>query len=128
MHSTSSLIGSSVNKYNNKRYYTNNKRMGGSDNWFNIAERSADYESQIFKQGSMKSGINFDKYDNIPVKVDGKEINIKPMLDINSCELASVLSGNLEIAGFTKLTPIQKYSFPCLLEKHDLLACAQTGF
>lgn len=128
MHSASSLTGNvSYNKYNNRRFSSNNRKIAGNDNWFSVAERSVDYESQIFQSGTMKSGINFDKYDDIPVKVEGKEIEIKPMLEISSCELSPVFSENLEIAGYTKLTPIQKYSFPCLLQKHDLLGCAQTG-
>ncbi|XP_070712424.1 uncharacterized protein, partial [Pempheris klunzingeri] len=88
---------------------------------------SLDYENQVFQHGSLKTGINFDKYDDIPVNIEGKQVEIKPQLEMSDCNMSDVFRENLSIAGYTKLTPIQKYAFPCLIDRHDLLGCAQTG-
>lgn len=72
------------------------------------------------------SGLNFDKYDDIPVQVTGKD----PVNPIKSFEEAGILeqcSANIKKAKFTKPTPIQKYAIPVALKGRDLMACAQTG-
>uniref|UniRef100_A0A672TR19 DEAD/DEAH-box helicase domain-containing protein n=1 Tax=Strigops habroptila TaxID=2489341 RepID=A0A672TR19_STRHB len=37
------------------------------------------------------------------------------------------LNVNIGKAGYSKLTPVQKYSIPIILAGRDLMACAQTG-
>uniref|UniRef100_A0A8B9FUQ9 DEAD/DEAH-box helicase domain-containing protein n=1 Tax=Amazona collaria TaxID=241587 RepID=A0A8B9FUQ9_9PSIT len=37
------------------------------------------------------------------------------------------LNVNIAKAGYSKLTPVQKYSIPIILAGRDLMACAQTG-
>ena len=72
------------------------------------------------------SGLNFDKYDDIPVYVTGKD----PVNPIKTFEEAGILeqcSANIKKAKFTKPTPIQKYAIPIALQGRDLMACAQTG-
>ena len=34
---------------------------------------------------------------------------------------------NIQAAGYTKPTPVQKFAIPSILAKRDLMACAQTG-
>ncbi|VTJ64191.1 Hypothetical predicted protein, partial [Marmota monax] len=41
--------------------------------------------------------------------------------------LCQTLNNNIAKAGYTKLTPVQKYSIPIILAGRDLMACAQTG-
>ena len=72
------------------------------------------------------SGLNFEKYDSIPVIVTGKD---KPP-PIETFEQAGILdqcATNIRRAQFTKPTPIQKYAIPITLAGRDLMACAQTG-
>nr|QFQ59538.1 vasa [Clogmia albipunctata] len=82
-------------------------------------------EDEIFASG-INSGINFEKYDKIPVKVTGKDIpkEINTFAEANLCE---PLMRNLERAGYKTPTPIQKYGIPFLLNGRDVMACAQTG-
>lgn len=37
------------------------------------------------------------------------------------------MNNNIAKAGYTKLTPVQKYGIPIILGGRDLMACAQTG-
>ncbi|XP_073227246.1 uncharacterized protein [Porites lutea] len=77
-------------------------------------------------QDAPHSGLNFDKYDEIPVKVTGKEIPSA----IDTFEQAGILeqcSSNIKKAKFIKPTPIQKHAIPIVLAGRDLMACAQTG-
>lgn len=77
-------------------------------------------------QDAPHSGLNFDKYDAIPVNVTGKEI--PPA--ISTFDEAGILdqcAANIKRAQFTKPTPIQKHAIPITLAGRDLMACAQTG-
>lgn len=44
--------------------------------------------------------------------------------DANLCQ---TLNKNIAKAGYSKLTPVQKYSIPVILAGRDLMACAHTG-
>eukprot|EP00924_Labyrinthula_sp_SR-Ha-C_P011761 maker-scaffold_69-snap-gene-0.54-mRNA-1 protein AED:0.01 eAED:0.01 QI:175/0.5/0.66/1/1/1/3/108/669 len=72
------------------------------------------------------TGINFDKYDDIPVESSGENIP-PPVTDFASTSLPQGLQDNIKRSGFTKPTPVQKYSLPIGLANRDLMACAQTG-
>ena len=72
------------------------------------------------------SGINFDKYDDIPVDVSGNEppAAISLFADL---KLGEVLTNNLALCNYSKPTPVQKNAIPIILSSRDLMACAQTG-
>ena len=77
-------------------------------------------------QDAPHSGLNFNKYDDIPVQVTGKN----PVPAISTFEEAGILeqcAANIKKAEFTKPTPIQKYAIPIALQGRDLMGCAQTG-
>ncbi|XP_020661226.2 putative ATP-dependent RNA helicase DDX4 isoform X2 [Pogona vitticeps] len=83
-----------------------------------------DDEDAIFSH--YQTGINFDKYDDIPVEVSGPD---KPpgILTFKEAALCQTLIENIDRAGYKKLTPVQKHSIPIILAGRDLMACAQTG-
>ncbi|XP_059948883.1 probable ATP-dependent RNA helicase DDX4 isoform X3 [Mesoplodon densirostris] len=81
-------------------------------------------EDSIFAH--YQTGINFDKYDNILVEVSGHDVP-PAILTFEEANLCQTLNSNIAKAGYTKLTPVQKYSIPIILGGRDLMACAQTG-
>ncbi|KAM6224674.1 putative ATP-dependent RNA helicase DDX4 isoform 2-T2 [Rhynchocyon petersi] len=81
-------------------------------------------EESIFAH--YQTGINFDKYDTILVEVSGHDAP-PAILTFEEANLCQTLNNNIAKAGYTKLTPVQKYSIPIILARRDLMACAQTG-
>ncbi|XP_029797193.1 probable ATP-dependent RNA helicase DDX4 isoform X3 [Suricata suricatta] len=81
-------------------------------------------EDSIFAH--YQTGINFDKYDTILVEVSGHDAP-PAILTFEEAHLCQTLNNNIAKAGYTKLTPVQKYSIPIILAGRDLMACAQTG-
>lgn len=82
-------------------------------------------ESEIFGNG-ITSGINFSKYDNIPIKVTGNN----PPTAIAAFEqsgLSEFLLNNVKKSGYTQPTPIQKAAIPVVMAGRDLMGCSQTG-
>eukprot|EP01125_Pyxidicula_operculata_P005923 TRINITY_DN206_c0_g2_i1.p1 TRINITY_DN206_c0_g2~~TRINITY_DN206_c0_g2_i1.p1 ORF type:complete len:679 (-),score=165.91 TRINITY_DN206_c0_g2_i1:68-2104(-) len=80
-------------------------------------------EQELFSRPS--SGINFQKYEDIPVVVEPNEF--KPLESFQDIDLGPVLNNTIKLANFTAPTPVQKYSIPIILSNRDLMACAQTG-
>ena len=72
------------------------------------------------------SGINFEKYDDIPVEASGQGVP-EPVLSFTNPPLDDHLISNIEMAGYKVPTPVQKYSIPIVMSGRDLMACAQTG-
>ncbi|XP_062460299.1 probable ATP-dependent RNA helicase DDX4 [Pezoporus occidentalis] len=83
-----------------------------------------DDEQAIFAR--YQTGINFDKYDENVVEVSGLDPPA-PLLAFEEANLCQTLNVNIAKAGYSKLTPVQKYSIPVILAGRDLMACAQTG-
>ena len=91
------------------------------------------------------AGINFKKYDNIPVEASGGEVPhfiekvpsvmvrgvilcmIHILWQFTSPPLDPHLLNNVELARYTTPTPVQKYAIPIVMAYRDLMACAQTG-
>jgi len=73
-----------------------------------------------------QSGINFEKYDDIPVEASGQGVP-EPVTTFTNPPLDDHLLGNIELAGYKVPTPVQKYSIPIVMGGRDLMACAQTG-
>lgn len=83
-------------------------------------------ESELFDLG-VQTGVNFEAYDKIPIKVTG-EGAIPPKAEaFADMNLRKVLLDNVEQAKYTRPTPIQKYAIPIFMNQRDLMACAQTG-
>ncbi|KAM3871275.1 putative ATP-dependent RNA helicase DDX4 [Diretmus argenteus] len=81
-------------------------------------------EDSIFAQ--YKSGINFDKYDDIMVDVSGSEPP-PAIMTFEEAALCESLKKNVSKSGYVKPTPVQKHGIPIISAGRDLMACAQTG-
>lgn len=73
-----------------------------------------------------QTGINFEKYDDIPVEASGNGVP-EPVTAFTNPPLDDHLISNIELAGYAVPTPVQKYSIPIVMGGRDLMACAQTG-
>lgn len=85
-------------------------------------------ENDLFNTG-ISTGINFEKYDKIPVEVIDTARNQPPKAieSFESSGLNELLLKNVKLSGYKNPTPIQKNAIPITLAKRDLMACAQTG-
>jgi ATP-dependent RNA helicase DDX3X len=84
-------------------------------------------EARLFsKEGHQTTGINFDNYDKIPIEVSGDDIP-DPIEVYTEESIGEDLYRNTQLCGYTKPTPVQKYSIPIGQQGRDLMACAQTG-
>ena len=72
------------------------------------------------------TGINFEKYEDIPVEATGKDVP-EPVTSFEESPLDKVLLENISFAHYTTPTPVQKYSVPIVAGGRDLMACAQVG-
>lgn len=81
-------------------------------------------EESLFS--SISTGINFDKYDAIPVEVSDAQFRT-PFTSFEEMGLCDLLLRNLRRANYVKPTPVQKYAVKIALAGRDLMACAQTG-
>lgn len=58
--------------------------------------------------------------------------NVKYAMDIvcfqfEDCSLGEIIRNNIVLSRYSKPTPVQKHAIPIVLNKRDLMACAQTG-
>ncbi|KAL7753687.1 DEAD-box ATP-dependent RNA helicase [Sorochytrium milnesiophthora] len=90
------------------------------------APRDPNLEAKLFKTSHVSSGINFDKYNDIPVEATGNNVP-KGITDFSEASLDPLLISNIELANYTTPTPVQKFSLPIVEAHRDLMACAQTG-
>ncbi|KAI0564653.1 DEAD (Asp-Glu-Ala-Asp) box polypeptide 3 [Gracilaria domingensis] len=83
-------------------------------------------EEDIFN--GMNTGINFDKYNDIPVERSGTgSADIHAIESFEKSELHIRLLKNIKLAKYTSPTPVQKNAIPIVASNRDLMACAQTG-
>ncbi|KAI9755147.1 MAG: DEAD-box ATP-dependent RNA helicase [Chaenotheca gracillima] len=73
-----------------------------------------------------QTGINFEKYDDIPVEASGHDCP-EPVNKFTNPPLDAHLLLNIDLASYKVPTPVQKYSIPIVMGGRDLMACAQTG-
>lgn len=82
-------------------------------------------EEELFKN-QVNTGIEFEKYQDIPVTVNGKDVP-KAINSFEEPNFDPVLKANIKHAKFDKPTPVQKNALPIVMAGRDLMACAQTG-
>ncbi|XP_063161319.1 ATP-dependent RNA helicase DDX3X isoform X4 [Candoia aspera] len=94
------------------------------DDWSKPLPPSERMEQELFSGGN--TGINFEKYDDIPVEATGN--NCPPHIEsFSDVDMGEIIMGNIELTRYTRPTPVQKYAIPIIKDKRDLMACAQTG-
>ncbi|CAL1359236.1 unnamed protein product [Linum trigynum] len=76
--------------------------------------------------GGGGGGINFEAYNDIPVKATGSEVP-PPVERFDEIDLGEGLMQNIQRCKYVKPTPIQKHAIPIAVAGRDLMACAQTG-
>ncbi|KII87223.1 hypothetical protein PLICRDRAFT_663857 [Plicaturopsis crispa FD-325 SS-3] len=95
-----------------------------------VGGRNARIEKELFGDvadpSKQQTGINFEKYDDIPVEATGAGVP-EPVNAFTNPPLDPVLLENIGFAHYTSPTPVQKYSIPIVANNRDLMACAQTG-
>ena len=113
------------NSYGNSRYgniSSGNQRT--TIDWTLPLPRDEHYEKSLFS--GAHTGINFEKYEDIPVSVSGEgcpdQIN-----SFNDIELTPIIKNNILLSQYDRPTPVQKYAIPIISRRRDLMACAQTG-
>ncbi|ORZ19514.1 P-loop containing nucleoside triphosphate hydrolase protein, partial [Absidia repens] len=109
-------------------------RTGAQGYWkdgtHHIGNRSPHIERELFgieeDVNRQHTGINFEKYDDIPVEASGDGCP-EPVTTFTAPPLDSHLLTNIELARYSTPTPVQKYAIPIVAAGRDLMACAQTG-
>ncbi|XP_069035181.1 DEAD-box helicase 3 X-linked a isoform X9 [Lepisosteus oculatus] len=110
-------------------------REGGNSRWIEDSARDEEdwskptspndrLEQELFSGSN--TGINFEKYDDIPVEATGS--NCPPHIEsFSDVEMGEIIMGNISLSRYTRPTPVQKHAIPIIKSKRDLMACAQTG-
>lgn len=105
-------------------------RSWGNDNaedWSRQLPPNERLEQELFKK--IKTGINFDQYDNIPVSATGPDFNEEStsISSFSDLSLHRIIRTNVDLAQYERPTPVQKHAIPIIASGRDLMACAQTG-
>ncbi|KAG5833331.1 hypothetical protein ANANG_G00274800 [Anguilla anguilla] len=107
---------------------------GGNSRWVEDSRDEEDWskptppnerlEHELFSGSN--TGINFEKYDDIPVDATGN--NCPPHIEsFHDVDMGEIIMGNINLTRYTRPTPVQKHAIPIIKSKRDLMACAQTG-
>ncbi|XP_076119459.1 DEAD-box helicase 3 X-linked a isoform X5 [Alosa pseudoharengus] len=116
------------------RYERGGFSAGGNSRWVEESRDEEDWskptppnerlEHELF--AASNTGINFEKYDDIPVEATGSSSppHIESFHDV---DMGEIIMGNIALSRYTRPTPVQKYAIPIIKAKRDLMACAQTG-
>lgn len=95
-----------------------------------VGTRDARLEKELYGDpedpSKQHTGINFEKYDDIPVEATGAGVP-DPINAFTNPPLDPVLLENIEFSRYTTPTPVQKYSIPIVAGNRDLMACAQVS-
>eukprot|EP00930_Biecheleria_cincta_P011993 TRINITY_DN11523_c0_g1_i2.p1 TRINITY_DN11523_c0_g1~~TRINITY_DN11523_c0_g1_i2.p1 ORF type:complete len:639 (+),score=141.79 TRINITY_DN11523_c0_g1_i2:42-1958(+) len=91
-------------------------------------------DQNLFKERLGNQGLDFSRYDSVPVEVSGDKSDAIPALDSFEAMYASfkdaipeALVANVRRCNYDKPTPVQKYAIPVGLCGRDVMCCAQTG-
>ncbi|XP_030748114.1 ATP-dependent RNA helicase bel [Sitophilus oryzae] len=99
-------------------------RRGDGGDWTVPLARDERLEVELFGTGN--TGINFSKYEDIPVEATGEKVP-HHITSFEEIQLTEIIRSNIALARYDTPTPVQKYALPIILGKRDVMACAQTG-
>merc|ERR1719409_838385 len=84
-------------------------------------------ENQIFKKEHVSAGLQFDKYDDIPVERRGGRGIEEPMSTFQDAGSKYVLPqdlvANFERCSYSVPTPVQKHAIPAACAGTDVMVC-----
>ncbi|KAI9262724.1 P-loop containing nucleoside triphosphate hydrolase protein [Sporodiniella umbellata] len=121
--------------YRNNNYRQDYQRRDDTQGYWkegvhHIGNRNPRTEKDLFgtedDSVTQHTGINFEKYDDIPVEASGHDCP-QPITTFTTPPMNAHLLSNIQLARYTTPTPVQKYSIPIVELGRDLMACAQTG-
>uniref|UniRef100_T1HQB5 RNA helicase n=1 Tax=Rhodnius prolixus TaxID=13249 RepID=T1HQB5_RHOPR len=92
--------------------------------WTTPLPRDERLEIELF--GNANTGINFNKYEDIPVEATGDQVP-PHITSFDELQMTDIISNNIRLARYDKPTPVQKHAIPIIMSRRDLMACAQTG-
>lgn len=102
----------------------NDNRGRSNDDYATPLPRDERVEQELF--GNVNTGINFNKYEDIPVDATGDKVP-EHITSFEDIKLTEIIRNNINLARYDKPTPVQKYAIPIIMSGRDLMACAQTG-
>ncbi|XKL62819.1 hypothetical protein PGB90_002652 [Kerria lacca] len=94
------------------------------NDWIIPLARDDRLEEELFGTGN--TGINFNKYEDIPVEATGENVP-SHITSFEEIQMTEIISNNIALARYDRPTPVQKYAIPIIMSGRDLMACAQTG-
>ncbi|KAF5306659.1 hypothetical protein FQA39_LY08848 [Lamprigera yunnana] len=101
------------------------ERRGNSEtDWTIPLPKDDRLEIQLFGTGN--TGINFSKYEDIPVEATGDQVP-RHITSFEEVQLTEIIRNNISLARYDTPTPVQKYAIPIIIGRRDVMACAQTG-
>ena len=99
---------------------------GRAQDWLTPLNRNERLENELFGGGHGPSGINFDRYEDIPVEATGNDVpsgiddviyltilvnlsffTILHTFQFSQIQLTEIIRGNIELANYSKPTPVQ---------------------
>lgn len=99
-------------------------QRGGEVDYTVPLPRDERIEQELF--GTANTGINFSKYEDIPVEATGHQVP-DHITSFDDIKLTEIIRNNIKMARYDKPTPVQKYAIPIIISGRDLMSCAQTG-
>ncbi|XP_074032472.1 ATP-dependent RNA helicase bel [Leptinotarsa decemlineata] len=102
--------------------WSDNRR--NENDWTIPLARDERIEVELFGTGN--TGINFSKYEDIPVEATGDKVP-SHITSFEEVQLTELIRSNIALARYDSPTPVQKYAIPIIISKRDVMACAQTG-
>ncbi|KAI1408076.1 P-loop containing nucleoside triphosphate hydrolase protein [Hypoxylon sp. FL1857] len=93
-----------------------------------VGPENKNLEIQLFGHPDERygAGVDISKITEITVSQEGEK-RIIPVFEFEDAGLHPIMLKNIEMAGYSKPTPIQKYCIPAIQMGYDLIAIAQTG-